>query len=63
MLQGEGATFQSGPRAGESKASAHIADGVKGLFIDILTLIGIPTRTASKIYDGWLKDNEEVFKI
>jgi len=62
-LQGEDATFQSGPREGESKASAYIVDGVKGLFIDMLTLIGIPTRTASKMYDGWLKDNEEVFKI
>ncbi len=63
FLQGDDAVFQSGPREGELKSTAHIADGVKGLFIDILTLIGIPTRTASKIYDGWLKDNEEVFKI
>jgi len=62
-LKGDTDVFQSGPRKWELKSSAYISDGVKGLFIDILTLIGIPTRTASKIYDGWLKENEEVFKL
>ncbi len=63
LLKGDDDIFQSGPRDGELKSAAYISDGVKGLFIDMLTLLGIPTRTASKIYDGWLEDNEEVYKL
>jgi hypothetical protein len=55
--------FQSGAREGQLKSTAYISDGVKGLLVDTLTLLGIPTRTAAKIYDGWIKENEEEFRL
>ena len=62
-LKGDDDTFQSGPREGETKSTALIKEGMFGLFIDNLRLLGIPTRVGKKIWDGWIKDNEEAFEL